>query len=167
MKINKHRLIHTLRCDSEHANKIFAARQLQPHLCDIDVIRALCFESIKTDSHKLRACIIGILKNRPHLANKCFAYIAMHARRTEVRKWALVNLSLMECVNAKKAVIKGLKDTSKAVQSAAALNIGLYHDPEFQKEVERFFNKNRLEYVIFNLCHQDNVLNEPMGHEFR
>jgi hypothetical protein len=23
--------------------------------------------------------------------------------------------------------------------------------------VERFFNKNRLEYVIFNLCHQDNA----------
>jgi HEAT repeat protein len=167
MKMNKHQLVHTLRSDCNQANKLSAARQLQAQLYDIDVIRALCFESIKTDSHKLRACIIGILKNRPHIANKCFSYIAMHARRTAVRKWALVNLSLMECIDAKEAVIKGLRDTSKAVQSAAALNIGLYHDPEFQKEVERFFNKNRLEYVIFNLCHQDNVLNEPMGHEFR
>ena len=165
MKMNKHQLVHTLRCDSGHAEKISAARQLQAHLCDIDVIRALCFESIKTDSHKLRACIIGILKNRSHLANKCFAYIAMHARRTGVRKWALVNLSLMECVDAKEAVIKGLSDTSKAVQSAAALNIGLYHDPEFQKEVERFFKKNRLEYVIFNLCHRDNVFNNSVGVE--
>lgn len=163
MKTNKHRLIHTLRCDSAHAEKLSAARQLQAHLCDIDVIRALCFESIKTDSHKLRACIIGVLKNRSRLANKCFAYIAIHSRRTEVRKWALVNLSLMECVDAKEAVINGLKDTSKAVQSAAALNIGLYHDPEFQKEVEHFFKKNRLEYVVFNLCHQDNVFNNSIG----
>jgi predicted GTPase len=81
----------------------------------------------------------------------------MHARRSEVRKWALVNLSLMECIDAKEAVINGLRDKSKAVQSAAALNIGLYHDSDFQKEVERFFNKNRLEYVIFNLSHQDNA----------
>ena len=167
MKAIKHLLIHTLRCDGDHAEKLSAARQLQAHLCDIDVIRALCFESIKTDSHKLRACIIGILKNRSHIANRCFAYIAVHGRRTAVRKWALVNLSLMECNDAKEAVIKGLRDTSKAVQGAAALNIGLYHDPEFQKEVERFFKKNRLEYVIFNLCHRDNGFNKPMGMELR
>lgn len=167
MNMNKLRLVHTLRSDCSHANKLSAARQLQAHLCDIDVIRALCFESIKTDSHKLRACIIGILKNRSHIANKCFAYIATHGRRTAVRKWALVNLSLMECNDAKEAVIKGLKDTSKAVQGAAALNIGLYHDPEFQKEVERFFKKNRLEYVIFNLCHRDDGFNKPMGMELR
>jgi hypothetical protein len=165
--MNKHRLVHILRSDCKQADKLAAARQLQAHLCDIDVIRALCFESIKTDSHKLRACIIGILKNRSHIANKCFAFIAMHARQTAVRKWALVNLSLMECNDAKEAVIKGLQDTSKAVQSAAALNIGLYHDPEFQKEVERFFNKNRLEYVIFNLCQRDNGINKPMGMELR
>lgn len=163
IKMKKHRLIHTLRCDSDCAKKLSAARQLQMHLCDIDVIRALCFESIKTDSHKLRACIIGILKKRSHIANECFAYIAIHAKRTEVRKWALVNLSLMECAEAKEAVIKGLRDASQAVQSAAALSIGLYHDPEFQKEVECFFEKKRLEYIIFNLYHRDNVFNEPMG----
>jgi HEAT repeat protein len=167
MKINKLRLVHTLRSDCSHANKLSAARQLQAHLCDIDVIRALCFESIKTDSHKLRACIIGILKNRSRVANKCFSHIAIHAMRTEVRKWALVNLSLMECIDAKEAVIKGLRDTSKAVQSAAALNIGLYHDTEFQKEVERFFKNNHLEYVVFNLYHRDNEFNKSLDHELR
>jgi len=86
------------------------------------------------------------------MANHYFTYIAIYGKKTDIRKWALVNLSLMECRNARVAVVHGLQDTSHAVQQAAALNIGLYHDPDFLKKVEQFFEHKGLKMMFQSLC---------------
>lgn len=127
-------------------------RKLGAHIDEIDVIRTLCMVSVRTDSHKLRSSIIAMLKNRSGMANQYFSYIAIYAKRSEIRKWALVNLSLMECRDAQIAVTQGLQDRSRDVQQAAALNIGLYQDSDFVREVERFFERNRFEFMFHSLC---------------
>ena len=123
--MGKQILIDALKRDRSDAQKLTVVRKLKAFLNDVDVVRALCFESIQTDSHELRAAIIDILRRKEERANPYFAHMAVNAKSATLRMWALVNLSLMECKSAKTAVVNGLNDASGKVQHAAALNIGL------------------------------------------
>lgn len=141
-KMEKQTLIDSLRQGRSDTQKLTVVWKLKDYLSDVDVIRALCLESIQTDSHQLRVAIIDALKSKKDFVNPYFAHMAVNARYATMRKWALVNLSLMECKSAKMAVVNGLRDACGTVQHAAALNIGLYHDTEFLIEVKRFFERN-------------------------
>lgn len=141
--MGKQNLIDALKRNRNDDQKLLAARKLKAFLNDVDVVRALCFESLQTDSHALRSAIIDILRREKDRVNPYFAHMAVNAKCVNMRKWALVNLSLMECKSAKTAVISGLNDSSGTVQHAAALNIGLYHDTEFLMEVKHFFERHR------------------------
>lgn len=147
--MRKHTLIAILFGDTDELQKVSAAKQLEAYLSDTDVVLALCIVTLQTESHRLRSAIIKILKNIEKRVNPYFARVAMRAKSASLRKWALVNLSLMECKNAKPAVMSGLKDSSSLVQQAAVLNIGLYRDTDFLKEVEKFFERNTSTTFIF------------------
>ena len=148
--MNKEMLIATLFKDIDESNKISAIRELEGFLSDTDVVLALCLVTLQTESHELRSFIIQSLKGIADKVNPYFAHMAVNGGSATLRKWALVNLSLMECKSAKAAVISGLKDSSRLVQQAAALNIGLYRDADFLKEVESFFERNSPMPLIFD-----------------
>lgn len=155
--MKKQAMIYALKHESDETKRLSIVRKLRGYLDEIDVIRALCQICVQTDSHKLRTSIIELLKAREAIANQYFAYIAIYAKRDDVRKWALVNLSLMECRHAKLAVTRGLRDASSSVQKAAAMNIGLYNDPDFVKEVENYFQRNHLDIMLYSICHPKEV----------
>ncbi len=148
--MSKETLIATLFKDIDESKKITAVRELEGFLTETDVILALCLVTLQTESHELRSFIIQALKGIADKVNPYFAHMAVNARSATLRKWALVNLSLMECKSAKTAVISGLRDSSSLVQHAAALNIGLYRDADFLKEVEIFFERNNAVELIFD-----------------
>jgi len=149
--MGKHTLIAALFRDIDESEKKSAVRKLQNLLTETDVVLALCLVTLQTESHELRSYIIQALKSIAETVNPYFARMAVNAQSATMRKWALVNLSLMECKNAKTAVMSGLRDSSHLVQQAAALNIGLYRDPDFLKEVEVFFERNSPIPIIFDL----------------
>ena len=148
--MNKETLIATLFRDIDESKKFSAIRQLEGFLSETDVILALCLVALQTESHELRSSIIQTLKGKADKVNPYFAHMAVNAGNATLRKWALVNLSLMECRSAKAAVISGLRDSSRLVQQAAALNIGLYRDADFLKEVEKFFERNSSIEILFD-----------------
>lgn len=69
-----------------------------------------------------------------------------------MEKLALINLSLMECRNAKKAVMQGLNDPHGSVRIAAAFNTGLYCDSDVVNSLELFFERNRSFLVFYGVC---------------
>lgn len=162
-KMDKQALIDSLKRNSKDSLKISIVQKLKAFLDELDVLRALCFESIQTDSHELRAAIIDTLRSKEDVVNPYFAHMAVNAKCTTLRKWALVNLSLMACKSARAAVVNGLHDSSGTVQHAAALNIGLYHDTEFLMEVKQFFERNHI--GLYNL--KDAPRKDPSSHSRR
>ena len=146
--MNKSELLRLMLKAAEHHLKISLIRQLAPYIGDDDVLDALCWEAIATNSHRVREVLIQTLKDNHREANRRFSQIATSAENATHRRWALVNLSLMECRYAREAVIEGLKDTDRSVRFAAALNAGLYHDRDVVNALDRFFESNRLLLII-------------------
>jgi hypothetical protein len=138
--------------------KIGIIRQLGPYINDAKVLDALCREAIETDSHRVRDALIQMLKGNPVEANRRFSQIAICANYPAHRRWALINLSLMECRDAKEAVIQGLRDMHRSVQIAAAFNTGLYDDREVVNALELFFERNRFWLVLDGLRQAGNPL---------
>ena len=64
----------------------------------------------------------------------------------------MINLSLVECPNAKEAVIQGLKDPHRSVRIAAAFNAGLYCDSDVVNALELFFERHRPLLVLDGVC---------------
>ena len=143
---------------SEDYFKIDIIRQLGPYINDAKVLDALCREAIETDSHRVRDALIRMLKGNPVEANRRFSQIAIGANYPAHRRWALINLSLMECRDAKEAVIQGLRDMHRAVRIAAALNTGLYDDRDVVNALELFFERNRFWLVLDGLRQASNPL---------
>ena len=110
---------------SEVREKISAARALASFTDDAQVTAALCETAVYTTSHRLREVLIDVLKSNPAGACLRFSDYALWAPVPSCRKWALVNLSLLDCREAKEAVIGGLSDPDAAVRKAAAMNAGL------------------------------------------
>ena len=147
-KMDKRSLINLVNTVSEDHLKINAIRQLDPNIKDADVLNALCREAIETDSHRVRDALIRTLKGNQDEANRRFSQIAIYAKDTTHRRWALINLSLMECHDAKEAVMQGLRDTHRSVRIAAAFNAGLYDDSDVVNALELFFERDRFLLVL-------------------
>ena len=146
--MNKLELMIRLNEVSEDHFKVDAIRQLGPYIEDPKVLDALCREAIETDSHRVREALIKTLKANPEEANRRFSRIAICAKNPTHRRWALINLSLMECCYAKEAVMQGLQDTHRSVRFAAAFNAGLYYDSDVVNALELFFERHRFLLVL-------------------
>ena len=105
--MDKRSLINLVNTVSEDHLKINAIRHSGPHIKDAKVLDALCREAIETDSHRFREALIKTLKGNPDEANRRFSQVALCAKDPTHRRWALINLSLMECCEAKKPSCKG------------------------------------------------------------
>jgi hypothetical protein len=150
--MDKRSLINLVDSFSVSNLKINAIRPSGALIRDAKVLDTLCREAIETDSHRFREALIKILKSNPDEANRRFSEIAICAKDPTHRRWALINLSLMECDDAKEAVIQGLRDTHRSVRFAAAFNAGLYTDSDVVNALELFFERNRFLLVLDGLC---------------
>lgn len=120
--------INQIIASSETGEKIEAARNLTPFLHEPRVMEALCEAALTTTSQRLRHVLIDVLRSRSDEAYKRFSDEALWSKSPTVRKWALVNLRMMECRDAKNAVISGLYDPDASVREAAMQNVELYAD---------------------------------------
>lgn len=125
--------------DSETTAKIKGAYGLMPFVHDSRVLDVLCEAAVTTTRHRFRCALIDILKGNAAGACKRFSDDVLWSKNPTARKWALVNLSLMGCKDAKNAVISGLYDPDATVREAAALNVGLYADETVQAVFDRYF----------------------------
>jgi hypothetical protein len=118
-----------------------------------EMIKVLCQVAIETMDHEVRCAILEILKTK-HLetASGLFAHYAETGSKRE-RKWALVNLSMIECKTQRSIVLKGLKDPSAQVRRSAALNAGLYQDDDFLREIIIYFETHRHDFWGFRAHH--------------
>jgi hypothetical protein len=149
--MEKLELIKLLNEVSEDHLKVDAIRRLGLYINDAKVLDALCREAIKTDSHSVRDELIRTLKGNQVEANRRFSQNAICAKDPAHRRWALINLSLMECCYAKEAVMQGLRDTHRSVRFAAAFNAGLYYDSDVVNALQLFFERNRFLLVLDNV----------------
>lgn len=137
---------------SEGRSKIDAVCRLDPHFNDDDVLDLLVREAIDTDSRRVREAAIKTLKENPIEANRRFCRIARCSENPTDRRGALICLSLMECRNAKTAVLQGLNDPHRSVRIAAAVHIGLYNDPDVIDAFELFFERDRPFFIMDGVC---------------
>lgn len=128
---------------SDDRQTIQSARVLAGYTDDALVMDALCAAAVYTRSQRVRETLIALLKNNAAGACMRFADYAQFSVNSNRRKWALVNLSLMGCREAKEAVLCGLKDPAASVRKAAALSTGLYDDKAVQSAQERYFENHR------------------------
>ena len=150
-KMDKRSLINLVNTVSEDHLKINAIRQSGPYIKDPKVLDRLCREAIETNNHRFREALIKTLKGSPDEANRRFSQIALCAKDPAHRRWALINLSLMACRDAKEAVMQGLRDSHRSVRIAAAFNVGLYDDSDMVNAFEIFFERNRFSLVLDGL----------------
>jgi hypothetical protein len=136
----------------ENRVKINAIRRLGAYIEDPVVLDALCREAIETDSHRVREALINTLKSNPNEANQRFTRIVICSKNPTHRRWALINLSLMACRNAKEAVMHGLRDPHRSVRIAAAFNAGLYCDSDVANALELFFERDRPLFIVDSVC---------------
>jgi hypothetical protein len=137
-----------LQGSSQIGKKLKALRFLAPLIEDPTVVKAICDTAVTTQDHHLRTMIIDALQKNAAAANSRFADIACHSTDPRLRKWALVNLSLMGCGDASDAVILGLTDQDASVRNAAALSTGLYHDAAVHSALEDYFEKYRFDLIV-------------------
>lgn len=119
--------------------KIEAARCLISFVHEPLVMDVLCDAAVTTTSQKFRGVILEVLKSRAEEACKRFSDAVLWSKSSAVRRWALVNLSLMGCRDAQNAVISGLYDPDASVREAAVRNIDLYADKGVRKVFDHYF----------------------------
>lgn len=149
--MNQRSLMDLVNKVSEENLTIDAILRLGPYIDDANVLDALCREAIETDDHLIREALIKTLKGNPEETNRRFAKIACDAKDPAHRRWALINLSLMECRNAEEAVMQGLRDPHRSVRIAAAFNAGLYCDNDIVNALELFFERDRTLFLLDGL----------------
>jgi hypothetical protein len=106
-----------------------------------------CRLAIDSIDHKQRDQILNRLSDYSEEACRRFADMALNADTIHTRKQALINLGLLECKNARDAIMAGLQDNHSEIAMAAALSIGLYDDPDFLKAAERCLEFHRFALV--------------------
>lgn len=137
--------------ESDQISAAHAARSVD--LTD-DMIRGMCKVAIQTNETAVRSAMIKALKDQ-HTRIKAADIFAEYATTgdTRERRWGLVNLSLLECTWKKDVVLKGLRDPKRSVQRAAAMNTGLYADPDFIRALESFFEHNEHAFLHESFVH--------------
>ena len=136
-----------LRRASTREERQAAVDRIREFTLDGGDLDSLCRNAVDTKNNILREAIIEFLKNNTAEASQRFIDYAIESPEPGRRRWALANLSLMECATAKKAVLHGLRDPDAKVRMAAAMNAGLYTDKEVQAALEHFFSTHRLACV--------------------
>jgi hypothetical protein len=149
---------------STNQKKIGAAHCLAPFTHDSRVMDALCEAAVSTNSHKVRETLIDVLKTNSAGAGMRFSDDALWSKDPVVRKWALVNLSLLGCSDAKQAVINGLNDPDASVRKAAAMNAGLYADKDVHNELERYFENHRFGLTLSFISEGFKVIGKRAPH---
>lgn len=129
-------------------HRIGAARRLSLYTHENRVMDALCAAAVRTDCRELREVIIEALGSNPAGACTRFTDDALWSQDSTVRRWALVNLSLMGCRKAAEAVISGFYDPDPAVREAAAMNVGLYNDRDVHEAFTHYFEQQRLDLLL-------------------
>ena len=149
--MNKRSLMNLVNTVSKDHLKINRISKSDPYIKDPKVLDRLCRKAIETDNHRFREALIKTLKGNPDEANRRFSQVALCAKDPAHRRWALINLSLMECRDAREAVMQGLRDAHRSVRIAAAFNTGLYEDSDMVNAFEIFFERNRFSLVLDGL----------------
>jgi len=103
------------------------------------VLDHLCKVAVETDFFDVREALIETLKDNADEANRRFIGYAIQSTDPSKRRRALMNLSLMECRNAKEAILQGLRDSFIEVRIAAAFYAGFYDDEDVLTALEHFF----------------------------
>ena len=129
----------------DNLTKMETARQLEPFTDDSRVMDVLCTAAVYTDHHGLREVLLKVLKTNPKGAYIRFSDYVLWSKDPVARKYALINLSLMECQEAPDAVISGLFDPDASVRKAAAMSAGLYEDKSVDMALEHYFESYRLD----------------------
>lgn len=161
-----HDYLNLMTGQSTNLQKIGAAHCLEPFTHDSQVMDALCEAAVSTTSHRVRDVLIDVMKTNPTGACIRFSHDALWSKNPAVRKWALVNMSLLGCHEAKHAVINGLHDPDASVRKAAALNAGLYADKEVQNALERYFETHRFDLTLAFIADGFNAIrNKPLRPE--
>ena len=135
----------------DHPNSrqtVDAVRSLASYTHESRVMDALCEVAVVTDNIHVREASIEALKSNPAGAQLRFSDIALWSDNPIARKWALVDLSLMGCCDAKDAVISGLYDPDAAVRKAAAMSAGLYTDADVLNALEHYFESHRFSLTL-------------------
>jgi hypothetical protein len=100
-------------------------------------------------------------------ATEWFKDCALNLPKSSHRRWALINLSLMECQTAKKAVLKGLTDRCRKVRIAAAFNAGLYCDDDVTKALEDYFKTKKFDFAQEIITNEIKRLITALGQKFQ
>ncbi len=145
--MNQHQLEGCMKKASTRKKHMAIKDQHKKVTIDSRVLDSLCKNAVETKDYEFRETLLDILKNNAEEAHKRFIDYAVHSPDPIQRRWALVNLSLMECRTAKEAVLNGLWDPDQEVRMAAAMNAGLYDDREVLAALEHFFATNRFACV--------------------
>jgi len=146
--MNQQQLKGCMKKASNRTDQMAIKDQKQQVAMDSSVLDSLCKNAVETKDYEFREALIAILKNNVEEACKRFSDYTIQSPDPIQRRWALVNLSLMECRTAKEAVLHGLRDPVRKVRIAAALNAGLYDDQEVLTALEHFFATNRWACVL-------------------
>ncbi len=141
----------------EISEKIAAARCLISFIHEPLAMDVLCEVAVTTTSQKFRKVLLEVLRNRAEEAQKRFSDAVLWSNSSFVRRWALVNLSLMGCSDAKNAVISGLYDPNASVREAAVRNIGLYTDEEVRMVFDHYFKTQGEKRKRFNSIEYGNA----------
>lgn len=152
---------------ADHRAKMEAARSLATLVKESQVMDVLCKAAVTTTHRGLRDVLLDVLKANPAGACKRFSDIALQAKDPAKRKHALTNLRLLDCREAKQAVIGGLYDPVASVRKAAAMSAVGYGDRSVHMALEHYFESRRFEHVLSLIINGMNaILNKvkrPMG----
>lgn len=133
---------------ADNSTKIDIAMRLEAFTANSRVMDVLCTAAVYTDHHDLREVLLDVLKTNAAGAYRRFSDYALWSKDPVARKYALMNLSLMGCREAKDAVISGLYDPDVSVRKAAAMSAGLYEDKSVHLALEHYFGNKRLELTL-------------------
>lgn len=130
---------------TDYGNKIKQIEALQNathfELTD-EMVAAVCKVAIETFETKVRQAAIDLLRLKAEEeAANIFSMFAQKGNDRQ-RRWAFMNLALIQCRSKMEIVLKGLVDPVNSVQRAAAMNVGLYQDQDFLKAIESYFEHN-------------------------
>jgi hypothetical protein len=123
-------------------SQIKALKETSRKVLTDEIIEVLCKLAIDTDEFDVRLAALDFLRNQyGEKAANIFSRYSIGGTDRE-RRWAFMNLSLIGCRSKVDVIIKGLNDPAESVQRAAAMNVGLYQDSRFLKEIEYYFERN-------------------------
>lgn len=152
--MNRKYWIRQLRSSAHLSEQLRAVRRLRTVQDLPEVTAALCLTAVDTQRQPLRAALMAALKDNPR-AEAYFLGVAGGEGPVYLRKWALLNLSLMNSQRAREVVLAALRDPFESVRRAAAYHVAHYADEEAKSAFINYFEANRSSYLkgfLAQLC---------------